>query len=239
MLDAAEDALRAGTKGLCVISAGFAEIGAEGVRAAAAAPGGRARTRRASRRSELPRHRRHAAESQCDVRPAGVPCRQCRPFVAERSARPRIAGGCRRPGNRRLRIRLHRQQGGRLVERPPGVLGRRSGHGGRSPLPRVVRQSEEVRPPCTEGRAQEADPRTEGWPHGCGRPRHAIAHGCPRRLGNRRRRALLPGRGHPRRHARGARGRRRSALQSASAPRSPRRAAHERRRTRHPCSRRV
>ncbi|MET0938173.1 MAG: GNAT family N-acetyltransferase [Gaiellaceae bacterium] len=31
VLEAAEDALRAGTKGLCVISAGFAEVGAEGV----------------------------------------------------------------------------------------------------------------------------------------------------------------------------------------------------------------
>ena len=57
VLDAAEDALRKGVRALCVISAGFAEIGAEGVGASGAAARARARARRTADRPELPRCR--------------------------------------------------------------------------------------------------------------------------------------------------------------------------------------
>ena len=91
VLDEAEEALAQGHAALCVISAGFAEIGVEGehlqeqllalVRTHGAA----------AARPELPRHRRRRAGSQRDVRPAHVPLREDRLLLAERGARGRAA----------------------------------------------------------------------------------------------------------------------------------------------------
>ena len=75
VIGAAEEALRAGTRALCVISAGFAETGPAGDRAPGAAARPRPRTRRAARRPELPRNRDGRRGDERDLRPAGVPGR--------------------------------------------------------------------------------------------------------------------------------------------------------------------
>ena len=124
-IDAAEAALRAGVRALCVISAGFAETGAEG----------------AERQDALlALVRSHGARligpnclgvavvggaAQRDVRAAGIPAGQHRLLVAERRARARVPRGGGRARPRALGVRLDRQQGGRLLQRPARVLGGR------------------------------------------------------------------------------------------------------------------
>ena len=80
----------------------------------------------------------------------------------------------------------------------------------RPPLPRVVRQPAKVRAARPPRRAQEADPRHEGWPDALGRAGDDVAHGRARRIGDGGRRALPPGGRDPCRHARGADRRRRA-----------------------------
>ena len=192
VLDAAEEALAAGVRALVVISAGFAETGSEGSRAAGAAARARPRARRASPRPELPRHRLDGRSPQRDLRAAQLPARQDRLLLAERRARARAAraGGGDRPRSHLLRVR--RQQGGRLLERPARVVGgRRRDRDGR-PLPRVVRQPARVLAHRAAACAPQADPRAEGRQHAGGQPRRRFAHGRARRLGRRGRRALPP-----------------------------------------------
>ena len=98
-----------------------------GRRAAGAAARARALARRAADRAELPRHRRRRPAPERDLRrPLGAE-RQHRLLLPVRRARPRPARGGRRARARALRLRLDREQGGRLVERPARVVGGRRG----------------------------------------------------------------------------------------------------------------
>ena len=106
-------------------------------------------------------------------------------------------------------------------------------------LPRVVRQPAQVRPHRAPRRAHEADPRDEERAHVRGRAGGELAHRRARRLGRGGRRAVPPGGRDPRRDARGAARRRGAALDAAAAARPPRRRADERGRARDPLRRRV
>ncbi len=118
VLAAAEDAMRKGVRALCVISAGFAEIGAEGaerqerllalVRAHGARLIGPNCLGVASASARL--NATFAAQ--------GPALGLDRLLVAERRARPRADRGRRSAGDRPLGVRLDREQGRRLVERP-------------------------------------------------------------------------------------------------------------------------
>ena len=169
------------------------------------APGGAARARprprRAPDRPELPRHRVDREAPQRDVRPSRVPGRTCRLLVAERCARPRTAraGGAAR--SRPVRIRVDRQQGRCLVERPAGVLGGRPRDGRRAAVPRVVRQPAQVRARRGTRCALEADPGHAERPQPGRRARGRVAYRRARRQRCGHRRAVPPGR-------RAARGRR-------------------------------
>ena len=142
---------------------------------------------------------------------------------------------------RPLRLRLDRQQGGRLVERPARVVG------GRRRRPTLVllylesfgnpRKFGRARAPR---RAREADPRDEERARRRRRAGGELAHGRARRLRRRRRRALPPGGRAPR----ATRSRSCSTPPRCSRrqplPRGPaRRRAHERGRARHPLRRRL
>ena len=144
------------------------------------APGGAARARprprRAPDRPELPRHRVDREAPQRDVRPSRVPGRTCRLLVAERGARPRTARAVGAARSRPVRIRVDRQQGRCLVERPAGVLGGRPRDRRRAAVPRVVRQPAQVRARRGTRCALEADPRA------CGAAAAGPARARPRRI---------------------------------------------------------
>ena len=111
-----EAALQGGTRALCVISAGFAEIGSEGAKRQERASRPRPRSRGPADRAELPRDRERRCFSQRHVRTPCLPARVDRLLVAERGARSRPARAGRGPKPRFLVLRLDREQGGRLVE---------------------------------------------------------------------------------------------------------------------------
>ena len=226
-------------KAVCVISAGFAETGAEGAArqdellALVRAHGARlvgpnclgiAATRRAAQR---------------DVRAPLAAARTRRLLLAERRARACAPRASRRARPRPLVVRLDRQQGRCLLERPPRVLGGRRRDRPDPALPRVVREPAQVRARRRTGRALEADPRDakrdEPRRCACGE----LAHGSARGLGRRRRSALLAGRRAARAHAGGAARHRRAPLLTTASARQPGRRAHERRRPRHPLRRRL
>ena len=228
VLDGCEAALRHGTRALCVISAGFAEIGSEGV---------------ARQEQLLALVRGHGARligpnclgiassedlAQRHLRPARVSVRVDRLLVAERGPRSRPADPGGGPGPRVLVLRLDREQGRRLVERPARVLGGRSGNRRRAALPGVVRKSEALRPHRAAGRAHQADPRDEERHHRSGLARGLVSHGRPGRLGGRGLSALPPGGRHPLRHPRGAHRRRRALLEPATTPGKTSRGADQR-----------
>ena len=212
---------------------------ARGRRAPGAAADARARPRRAARRPELPRHRDGRRRPQRDLCPTRVPARPDRLLVAVGRARARAARAGRGARARPLRLRLDRQQGRRLVERPARVVGGRPGHRPRPALRRVVRQPAQVRAHRAAPGAREAGARDEERPLARRPEGGRLPHRSPRRLRHGRRRGLPPGRRHSRRHARRAARRRRAALVPARSARAPRRGAHERRRARHPLRRRV
>ena len=116
-----------------------------GRRAPGAAADARARPRRAPRRAQLPRDRNRRRRPQRDLRPTRLPARPDRLLVAVGSARARAARARRGARARPLGVRLDRQQGRRLVERPARVVGGRPGHRPRPALRRVVRQPAQVR----------------------------------------------------------------------------------------------
>ena len=208
-------------------------------RAAGPSARARARARRSARRPQLPRHRRPGPRTERDLRPARAPGRPDRLLVPERRARSGAAREGYGARTRVLLLRLDRQQGRRLLERPARVVGGRRGNRPRPPLPRVVRQPADVRASCAPGRPPQADPRAEGR-FDLGRlARRELAHRGAGQLRRRSRRALPPGRRPARTNARGARRRRRPALDPAAPPRPPRRGDHERRRARHPLRRRL
>ena len=91
-------------------------------------------------------------------------------------------------------LRLGRQQGRRLEQRPALLLGRRPAHRGDRPLPRELRQPAQVRAHRSRGRAPQADRRREVRPvrrRHAGRLESLGGAGEPR---HRRRRALRAGR---------------------------------------------
>ena len=168
-------------RALCVISAGFAEIG---------------EPRAASARSELlALVRAHGARlvgpnclgiavsgpsPERDLRAARAPAGTDRLLLAERRARPRAAREGVRARPRLLGVRLDRQQGRRLLERPARVLGGRSGARSSSLLylesfgnPRRFARIARPR------RAEEADPRDEER-HATARARGPPARTPPR-----------------------------------------------------------
>ena len=188
-------------------------------------PGAAARqgpgTRRPPDRPELPRDLRGRPGPERDVRAAHLPCRQHRLLFPERRARtgrPRARGRARA---RALGLRLGRQQGGRLVERPARVLGGRPRDRPDPALPRVVRQSAQVRAPGAPRRAQEADPGDEGGTD-VGRPAGGrLAHGRARRVDGGGRGPLPAGGRGPGGLAGRARRRSRPALVAAASPGTP------------------
>jgi len=125
VLDAAADALLAGVRSLCVISAGFAEVGTEG----AARQDLLLRLVRAHGGRLIGPNCLGVASSGAGLNatfagPASA-SRLGRLRVAERRARPRGRRAGPGPRARTVLLRLAREQGGRLVERSPRVLARR------------------------------------------------------------------------------------------------------------------
>ena len=147
---------------------------------------------------------------------ARAPAREHRLLVAERRARARAArgGGVARP--RPVGVRLDRQQGRRLLERPARVVG-----GRRLATALVLLYLESFGNPRRFGRLARRVARTKpilALKSGTRAPRAAggeLAHGGARRLRGGRRRALPPGGRDPRGHARGAHRRGGAALDAA------------------------
>ncbi len=133
-----------------------------GRRAAGSTPGARPRARRTAGRPELPRDRDPAARAQRHLRPEAAPAGADRVLLPERRARPGAAREGVRAPPRLLRVRLDREQGRRLLERPARVVGGRSRQRGRAALPRVVRQPGQVQPARAARGAAQADPRAQG-----------------------------------------------------------------------------
>ena len=239
VIGAAEEALRSGTRSLCVISAGFAETGAEGV---------------ARQEQLLTLVRAHGARlvgpnclgipiaavaTQRHLRPARLPAGPDRLLVAVRGARPRAARAGRGARARPLRVRLDRQQGRRLLERPARVLGGRPGHrlvllyvesfGNPRKFARIARRVAREKPVLAmkSGRSRAGQ-------KAAGSHTAALA-GSDTAVDAR----LSPGRRDSRRHARRPARRRSSALAPAGAPWTSGCGAHERRRARDPLRRRV
>ena len=198
---AAEEALAAGVRALVVISAGFAETGSEG----------------AERQEQLlALVREHGARLlgpnclgiassavhlNATFAPRSFPAGKI--GFSSQSGALGLAllerGGGDRP--RRHLVRVGRQQGGRLVERPARVVGgRRRDRDGR-PLPRVVRQPARVLPHRAAARAPQADPRAEG------RQRRARAAAPPARTPRRSPARTSPSTRSSARRASSARGR--------------------------------
>ena len=132
-----------------------------GCRAAGAAARARSLPRGAADRPELPRRRRRRPAPERDVRGALGAERQHRLLVPVRRARAGTARGDGVARARPLRVRLDREQGGRLVERPARVVGGRRRDESRAPVRRVVRQPAALRPPGPAGRSPQADPRAQ------------------------------------------------------------------------------
>ena len=194
VLAEAEAALKKGTRALCVISAGFAETGIEG------------RRRQEELLALVSAHGARLVGPNClgiaatghglnaTFAPHSFPAGQHRLLLAERRTWPRTprTGGRARAGA--LGLCLGRQQGGRILERPARVLGGRPGDGARAALPRVVRQPAQVRAHRAARRAEEADPRHERRPHDRRPARRGLAHRRARRLDDRGRHPVPPGR---------------------------------------------
>ena len=122
--------------------------------------------------------------------------------------------------HRHLELRLGRQQGRRLGQRPDPVLGRRSANVGHPAVSRELRQSEEVqrdRPARRRGRSRSSRSRRDGRRRRLAR--RGVAHRRARHQRRRRRRAVPAGGRHPDRAARGAVRRRGAAVASAGAAR--------------------
>ena len=162
VLDVVESALRHGTRAICVISAGFAEVGPEG----------------SARQDELlALVRAHGARllgPNCvGIAVADPPLNgtfaaaQFPPgsiaFCSQSGALGLALLDQAKPARARiLRVRLGGEQGGCLVERSPRVLGGRRAYGRRDPVSRVVRESAEVQPDRPPRRSSQADPRAQG-----------------------------------------------------------------------------
>ena len=175
-----------------------------------------------------------------DLRAGRAAAGRRRVRVPERRVRHR---GDRRGGAPRARpvlVRLDREQGRPLRQRPPAVLGERRRHRRDRAVPGVVRQPAPVRadrPP--RGRPQAGD-RGQERPLGRRSARRDVAHrSAARRVGLDGRRAVPARRRDPHRHRRRAVRRRRAARRPAAARRQPDRHRDERRRPRNRLRRRL
>ena len=144
------DCARAGARGVVVISAGFAEVSAEG----RAAQTGCATLVRGSGHA----HGRAQLHGRAQHRSRGVAQRHLRPDAAARRATSACCRRAARSGlaildhaheleHRHLHLRLGGQQGRRLRQRPARVLGGRPAHRRHRALPRELRQPAAVRAP--------------------------------------------------------------------------------------------
>ena len=173
------------------------------------------------------------------LRPARAASGHDRLLVAERRARARAPREGGRAQSRAFGIHLDRQQGRRLVERSPRVLGTGLADEPRTALSRVVREPAPLRADRAAGCAAQADPRHEERHDGLGRARCQLAHGGPRRIGSCSRGALPPGRRAQGGNPRVADRRRHPPLNAASPTRPPGGDPDERGRPRDPRRRRV
>ena len=152
---------------------------------------------------------------------SGLPSRRPRgALLPERRARDRAARLRATPEPRHLDLRLRRQQGRRLGQRPRAVLGGGSADRRHPALPRELRLARRLRPDRPARRAAQADRGRQVRPLPRGGARRVLAHGRAGRERRRRGRALPAGRGHP--HA--ARSKSSSTSRRCS-PTSPSRAA--------------
>jgi len=116
------------------------------------------------------------AAPERDLRPPRAAARADRLLVAERRPRARAAREGDGAAARLLCLRLDREQGRRLLERPARVVGGRRRDRPRPALSGVVREPAQVRPARAAGRPQQADPRAEGRDDGSRRTGGELAH---------------------------------------------------------------
>ena len=198
-----EDCAARGVRALVVISAGFAEVGAEG----------REQQRRLAEQvrghgmrmigpnclglmNTDPAVRLNASFSP--IFPAAGRIAMSSQSGASGSGRPR---GRSATGTGPVHLRQRRQQGRRLRQRPPAILGRRRKHRRHPALPGIVRQSPAVRADCAAGRPAQADCRGQERSVGGGAAGRRIAHGGAGGQRYGRRCLVSPDRRDSRRHA--------------------------------------
>ena len=175
-----------------------------------------------------------------DLRRRGAPARPDRLPLPERGARHRDHRGRRAHGPRPVLLRVGRQQGRRVRQRPARVLGAGRGHPRADALPRVLRQPPALRAHRPPGEQGQADRRGQGRALAGRRPRHRLAHGrAAVRLRRHRRRPLQPVGRDPDRHDAGTLRRRRAAVGAADPGRQPRGDRDQRGRARDPLRRRL
>ena len=163
------------------------------------APGRAARRlpleRHAARRAELHGHpqQRSGGQARRDVRTATASAGPARAPDAERRPGPRRDGGGGAPWHRPERLPVRRQQGRRLRQRSPGVVGAGRGHRRRPAVRRVLRQPAPVREHRPAGRSHDPDRGGEGRTIEGRRARRGVPHrAAPRRVGRDRRRLVPP-----------------------------------------------
>ena len=161
VLDAAEEALRQGRPRDLRDLLRLCRDRHRGTRPPDAAARARALTRGPAARAELPGDRLVEAEAERDLRAARASPGPDWLLVAVRRPRARAARA-ELGAARLLRLRLDREQGGRLLERLARVVGGRRRDRRRAALPGVVRQPTQVRPPGAACRPAQADPRAQG-----------------------------------------------------------------------------
>ena len=172
-------------------------------------------------------------------RPRHPPERHVRDHVAaggtrrvplpERRPRHRRDGSGRRARIGSVDVRVGREQGGHLRQRPPELLGRGSRDGCRADVPRVLREPAAVRQAGPAHRQAQADRRREERSEHGRESRGDVAHGgAARRFGLHRGCALPPERRDPHRYPRATVRRGDAPCGPTGAGREPRRHRHER-----------
>ena len=239
VLAAAEDVLQSGVRALCVISAGFAEVGADGAE-------------RQERLLALVRSYGGRMIGPNCLGVASTPARLNATFAAA-ALPPGTVGFASQSGA--LGLAAVEQARGRGLGLSSFVsLGNKAdvssndlleyweddrGHERRRPLPRELRQSRAIRADRAPRRAPQARARAQGRCQCGGRAGRGLAHGRARELRGCGRRPLPPGRRTEDAHALGAARRGGSALVPAAPSRSPRRRADQCGRPRNPLRRRL
>ena len=191
VLEAAEEALRHGVRALCVISAGFAEIGVGGRRAPGAAARARARARRAARRARTASASRSPALGlNATFAPRALPAGRI--GFSSQSGALGLALLEKAP-ERGLGFSAFVSIGNKADVSSNDLLEWWEDDDG-TDLVLLYLESfgnpQQVRARRRGAGAAQADPRAEGGNVARRRARRELAHGRARRLGRRRRRAL-------------------------------------------------